>query len=110
MTVCDITQFWSPVSGGVRRYVAEKIRHLRERVPGGRHLLIIPGERDEVSGDDTARIYTIGSPAISRVTGYRVLLRLGEIERILSTERPDIVECGDPYQVGWRTVRVCGRL
>lgn len=110
MTVCDITQFWSPVSGGVRRYVAEKIRHLRERVPGGRHLLIIPGERDEVFGDDTARVYTIASPEVSRITGYRMLLRLMEIERILAAERPDIVECGDPYQVGWRTARVCARL
>ena len=110
MTVCDITQFWSPVSGGVRRYVAEKIRHLRDRVPGGRHLLIIPGERDDVSGDETARVYTIASPAISRITGYRVLLRVGEIARILDTERPDIVECGDPYQVGWSTVRACERL
>jgi alpha-1,6-mannosyltransferase len=110
MTVCDITQFWSPVSGGVRRYVAEKIRHLRERVPGGRHLLIIPGERDEVSGDDAARVYTIASPAVSQVTGYRVVLRLREIERILAAERPDIVECGDPYQVGWRTACVCARL
>ena len=110
MTVCDITQFWSPVSGGVRRYVAEKIRHLRERVPGGRHLLIVPGERDEVSGDDMARVYTIASPAISRITGYRVLLRLREISRILAAERPDIVECGDPYQVGWSAVRACDRL
>src|SRR5256885_11221538 len=89
MTVCDITQFWSPVSGGVRRYVAEKIRHLRERVPGGRHLLIVPGERDEVSGDDAARVYTIASPEVSRITGYRVLLRLREIDRILAAERPD---------------------
>ena len=89
MTVCDITQFWSPSGGGVRRYVGEKIRNLREHVPGGRHVLIIPGERDEVTGDDTARVYTIASPAISRITGYRVLLRLREISRILAAECVD---------------------
>jgi len=110
MTVCDITQFWSPVSGGVRRYVSEKRRHLREQVPGGRHLLIVPGGRDAVSGDDTARVYTIASPAVSRITGYRVLLRLREIGRILAAEQPDIVECGDPYQVGWSVARTCARL
>ena len=108
MKVCDITQFWSPASGGVRRYISEKVRHLR--AVGGTHVLIIPGECDGMSGDDTARIYTIASPRISKVTGYRVLLRLAEIERILSAERPDIVECGDPYQVGWRTARACERL
>ena len=108
MKVCDITQFWSPVSGGVRRYVSEKIRHLRAR--GGRHVLIVPGERDEVCGDDSARIYTIASPMVSEVTGYRVMLRLGEIGRILSAEQPGIVESGDPYQVGWRVAREGARL
>ena len=39
-----------------------------------------------------------------------MLLRLAQIDRILAVERPDIVECGDPYQVGWRTVRACRRL
>lgn len=108
MKVCDITQFWSPASGGVRRYISEKVRHLRAL--GGSHVLIIPGERDAVEGDDTARVYTIASPCISKVTGYRVLLRLAEIEHILAAERPDIVECGDPYQVGWRTAKACARL
>lgn len=96
------------MSGGVRRYVTEKIKHWRTR--GGRHLLIIPGPDDAVFGDDTARTYTIKSPLISRETGYRVLLRLGEIGRILEVERPDIVENADPYQVGWRVARECKRL
>ena len=96
------------MSGGVRRYVGEKIRALRER--GGRHLLIIPGERDSVSGDDSARVYTIASPCISRVTQYRVLLRLGEIGRILAAEKPDIVESGDPYQVGFAVARHAAAL
>src|SRR6185369_508651 len=46
----------------------------------------------------------------SKTTGYRVLLRLSKIERILAEERPDIVESGDPYQVGWRVARAAGRL
>lgn len=108
MKLADVTQFWSPSSGGVRRYVSEKIRHLRAL--GGRHLLIIPGERDEVTGDDHARVYTIASPSVSRVTGYRVLLRLRQIERILAAERPDLVENGDPYQVGWRVARSAQKL
>jgi alpha-1,6-mannosyltransferase len=106
--LCDITQFWSPVSGGVRRYVSEKVKHWRAL--GGRHLLIIPGEKDAVMGDESARIYTIASPRISKETGYRVLLRLGEIGRILEAERPDLVENADPYQVGWRVARDCRRL
>ncbi len=87
----------------MRRYIAEKVRALR--ASGGQHVLIIPGEHDTVSGDDSARVYTIASPQISRVTQYRALLRLGEIERILSAEKPDIVENGDPYQVGFAVAR-----
>jgi alpha-1,6-mannosyltransferase len=108
LKVCDITQFWSPVSGGVRRYVSEKVRALRDC--GGRHVLIIPGARDEVTGDDFARVYTIASPCISKVTQYRVLLRLDEIRRILAAERPDIVESGDPYQVGFAVARYAREL
>jgi alpha-1,6-mannosyltransferase len=96
------------VSGGVRRYVSEKIKHLNRA--GDQHLLIIPGAGDAVRGDSQARTYTIASPQISRVTQYRALIRLDGIERILAAERPDIVECGDPYQVGWRTAKACQRL
>jgi alpha-1,6-mannosyltransferase len=96
------------MSGGVRRYVNEKVKHWRAR--GQRHLLIIPGAEDAVAGDDSGRVYTIKSPLVSKETGYRVLLRLGEIGRILAVERPDIVENADPYQVGWRVAGDCARL
>ena len=68
-------------------------------------MLIIPGERDELDVDGQARIYRIRSPLISRTSRYRVLLRLEAIERVLERERPAIIECGDPYQVGWRAIR-----
>jgi alpha-1,6-mannosyltransferase len=101
--ICDLTQFYSPFSGGVKRYVGEKVRFLRE-ASSDEHILIIPGSRDESTGDDRARVYTIQSPLISRSSRYRVLLRLEAIERILEKERPDIIESGDPYQVAWKAV------
>jgi alpha-1,6-mannosyltransferase len=104
MKVCDLTQFYSPVSGGVKRYVSEKVRHIRERTEGDEHLLIIPGERDEVMDGARSRVYTIKSPIISRTSRYRVLLRLERIEEILMKEQPDLIECGDPYQVAWKAV------
>lgn len=104
MKICDLTQFYSPVSGGVKRYVSEKVRHIRERTAGDEHILIIPGERDAVITEDRARIYTIRSPLISRTSRYRVLLRLEAVESILMRERPGIIESGDPYQVAWKAV------
>jgi len=54
--ICDLTQFYSPVSGGVKRYVSEKVRHIRERTEGDEHVLIIPGDCNAVVTEDRARI------------------------------------------------------
>ncbi len=104
MKVCDLTQFYSPASGGVKRYVHEKVRYL-SAFPENRHLLIVPGERDERLVEGISTVCTIRSPRVSRISGYRVLLRLEAIDAILETERPDVIECGDPYQVAWKAVR-----
>lgn len=104
MKICDLTQFYSPVSGGVKRYVSEKVRHIRERTENDEHVLIIPGERDEVITEDRSRVYTIKSPLISRTSRYRILLRLEAVEEVLMCERPDLIESGDPYQVAWKAV------
>lgn len=104
MKICDLTQFYSPVSGGVKRYVHEKIAYMRERAEDDEHVLIIPGERDEMLTDSGAKTYTIRSPLISRTTRYRVLLRLGAVEEILKKEMPRVIESGDPYQVAWKAL------
>ena len=103
MKICDLTQFYSPVSGGVKRYVHEKVRYLRAHTED-EHLLIIPGERDERTVEGRATVCTIHSPLLSRTSRYRAILRLGAIERILEAERPDVIESGDPYQVAWKAV------
>ena len=103
MKICDLTQFYSPVSGGVKRYVHEKIRYLHAHTDDA-HLLIIPGERDTRTVEGRSTVYTLRSPLLSRSSRYRAILRLGAIERILETERPDVIESGDPYQVAWKAV------
>ena len=104
MKICDLTQFYSPFSGGVKRYVSEKVRFVREQTEDDEHLLIVPGERDNCEGDERSRVYTIKSPLVSKTSRYRVLLRLEAIEEILERERPDLIESGDPYQVAWKAV------
>lgn len=109
MKVCDLTQFYSPVSGGVRRYLEQKAAFVRRQGGGLQHVLIVPGESDAVFGDSVARVYTIRSPQISRTSRYRALLNLSRIEEILELERPSIIESGDPYQVAWKAV-TSGRM
>ena len=104
MKICDLTQFYSPVSGGVKRYISEKIAWMRRARPHDRHVLIIPGDRSECREEDLSRVYTIRSPLVSRTARYRALLNLTTVEEILERERPDVIESGDPYQVAWKAL------
>lgn len=104
MKVCDLTQFYSPVSGGVKRYVHEKIDYVRRARPGDEHILIIPGETTDCRAEGPSRVHTIRSPLVSRTSRYRMLLNLGAVEAILERERPDVIESGDPYQVAWKAL------
>ena len=104
MKICDLTQFYSPVSGGVKRYLQEKVAYLHAHTTDDEHLLVIPGERNEVVKNGRATVYSIKSPLISTTSRYRALWRLGAVERILELERPDIIESGDPYQMAWKAI------
>lgn len=103
MKLCDLTQFYSPLSGGVKRYVHEKIRYIQSAT-ADEHALIIPGPKTELIEAERSRIYSIRSPLLSRTSRYRVLLNLRAIEEILKREQPQLIESGDPYQVGWKAI------
>jgi alpha-1,6-mannosyltransferase len=104
LKICDLTQFYSPLSGGVKRYVHEKIDFIQNRSPEDAHVLIVPGGKTEVLAGERSRIYSIRSPLISRSSRYRALIDLRAVGEILERERPDIIESADPYQVGWKAV------
>jgi alpha-1,6-mannosyltransferase len=103
LKICDLTQFYSPLSGGVKRYVHEKAEYIHSAT-NDEHLLIVPGERTERIDGDRSRVYTIRSPLISRTARYRALLDLRAVGEILEREQPDIIESSDPYQVGWKAI------
>jgi alpha-1,6-mannosyltransferase len=105
MKICDVTQFYSPVSGGVKRYLHEKLDYIEKHTPRDQDALIVPGPKNKVDVHGRSRIYSIRSPLISRTGRYRALVNLRAVGEILKRERPDIIESGDPYQLGWRAVR-----
>jgi alpha-1,6-mannosyltransferase len=104
MKICDLTQFYSPYSGGVKRYLEQKRSFAVAN--GHEHILIIPGPVTNLTSDKFARTYAIRSPLVSRTSRYRALLNLARVERILHHERPDIIESGDPYQMAWKALAV----
>ena len=100
---CDLTQSWSEVGGGVRTYLLHKRRHILEQTPH-RHLMIIPGTRDEVVEDDRAITVTIASPHVPGSPHYRLMLRNRAVRETLEHFRPDLIECQDAYNLPWAAI------
>lgn len=106
MKVCDVTQFYAPRSGGVKRYLHAKIRHIQSHRSGDAHVLIVPGDQTRRRVNERSRVYSIHSPSVSRSTGYRALVNLRAVSEIIEKEQPHIIESADPYQLGWHLAAV----
>lgn len=106
MKICDVTQFYAPRSGGVKRYIQAKIAYLQQQSLGHAHVLIVPGERTERTTNGSCTTHTITSPVVSRATGYRALLNLRHVDAMIEREQPDIIESADPYQLGWKLAAI----
>ena len=100
---CDLTQSWSDVGGGVRTYLLHKRRHILDSTPH-RHLLIIPGAKDEVVEEGRAITVAIKSRHVPASPHYRLLLRNGAVREALARFRPDLIECQDAYNLPWAAV------
>ncbi len=100
---CDVTQSWSEVGGGIRTYLLRKRRHILEAT-GDSHLLIIPGERDEIVDNGRSMTVTIASPHVPGSPNYRLMLRNGAVRKALERFQPDLIECQDAYNLPWAAV------
>src|SRR5438045_8407691 len=83
MKICDLTQFYSPVSGGVKRYLHEKIDYVQNCTASDKHVLVVPGPKSDVQVNGRSCIYTIRSPLVSSAAKYRALLNSRPVEGIL---------------------------
>lgn len=100
MKICDIAQFYSPLSGGVKRYISDKQRFLAER-PGSHHVLIVPSHRDAVTRTAFSTLHEIKSPRLIGSRSYRMLVSRKKILEAVLAEKPDLIEVGDPYRTAW---------
>lgn len=100
MTICDIAQFYSPLGGGVKRYLHDKRRRL-EALPEGRHVLVIPSHRNHVTAGRRHAVYEIESVKLPGSKSYRMLLDRRRILEAVRREKPDLIEVGDPYRTAW---------
>jgi len=104
MKICDVTQFYSPVSGGVKRYLTEK-RDYISQYTDHEHVLIVPGPRNSTEKEGRMTIHYVASPRVSFKSHYRVVFNVGHVEELIYQAEPDIIEAGEPYQLAWACLR-----
>jgi alpha-1,6-mannosyltransferase len=97
MHLVDTTVFFSPTSGGVRRYLTAKLDWMR-RHTAHRHTLLVPGERDELNPGGTS---TIAGWAVPGTFNYRLTLAPRKWSRMLAQLQPDLIEVGDAFHPAW---------
>lgn len=96
MIVCDLTHAYTPTSGGIRTYIDAKRQYVLEHTPHT-HVLIVPGERDEIERGDRWVTYRIKSPVIKGAEPYRFFTRPDKILKALRDARPNVVELNSHY-------------
>ncbi|MGK0674656.1 MAG: glycosyltransferase family 1 protein [Halothiobacillaceae bacterium] len=104
MHVCDITMFYTPYSGGVRRYLHAKRRWYCQL--GDRHTLLTPAARRHRHGDHLS----LPAPRLPWGHGYRFPLRCAPWVDALVRQSPDLIEAGDPYCLARAALTAAERL
>ena len=105
MHVVDATLFYSPTSGGVKRYLLAKHEWMRAHT-SWRHSLLVPGEnRTHAPGD----ISTIVGSSVPGTFNYRLPLNPLEWARAMDALEPDLIEIGDAFHPVWAGARVANR-
>ncbi len=100
MKFCDLVQFYSPMSGGVRRYLEDKMRYFAS-MPDVEHFVVVPGSTHSQEIKHGSVIYSVKSLPLIGSMSYRMLLNRNRIHAIINNEKPDLIEVGDPYRSAW---------
>ena len=105
MHLVDTTLFFSPTSGGVKRYLMAKHEWL-QRHTAHRHTIVVPGARSRFLPDD---ITTIAGPRLPGTFNYRLPLSPRTWRATLDALEPDLIEVGDAFHPAWCAAAVARR-
>jgi alpha-1,6-mannosyltransferase len=105
MHVVDATLFYSPTSGGVKRYLLAKHEWMLSHT-NWRHSLLVPGEhRTHAPGD----ISTVAGSLVPGAFNYRLPLNPVSWSRAIDALEPDLIEIGDAFHPAWAAASVADR-
>src|SRR5450432_3943376 len=102
MQLVDTTLFFSPTSGGVKRYLTAKHAWLAAR-SAHRHSILVPGAQTRLRPGD---ISTIAGVQLPFTFNYRLPLSPRRWTRMLFALEPDLIEVGDVFHPAGCAVRV----
>lgn len=97
MHLVDTTLFYSPTSGGVRRYLNAKHAWLKGRGTW-EHTLLVPGDSNRL---ERGGVSTIAGIRVPGTFNYRLPLNPLRWSRMLEELEPDLVEAGDAFHPAW---------
>jgi len=93
MRIAHLANFYGPTSGGLRTAMHHLGAGYLER--GHEVLLVVPGARDADEAMPYGRRISVASPILPFSGGYRVIIRLAHVRRLLSAWGPDRIEVSD---------------
>lgn len=105
MHLVDTTLFYSPTSGGVRRYLNAKHEWYARRSEH-RHSLVVPGPHAELV---PGGVSTVAGTIVPGTFNYRLPLVPRRWSRMLEALEPDVIEVGDAFHPAWCALTVARR-
>jgi alpha-1,6-mannosyltransferase len=106
MHLVDTTLFYSPTSGGVKRYLDAKHAWLSAHT-SWEHTLVVPGAEDRVN---RGGVCTLGGFVVPGSFNYRLPLNPERWTDLLLALEPTLIEAGDAFQPAWCAAHVARRL
>ena len=97
MHLVDTTLFFSPTSGGVKRYLTAKHDWLKQHT-AHRHSILVPGGQRQLAPDG---ISTIAGLRLPGTFNYRLPLSPSLWRSMLDALEPDLIEVGDAFHPAW---------
>lgn len=101
----DTTLFYSPTSGGVKRYLNAKHAWLAAHT-AWEHTIVVPGRRNHV---ERGGVCTLAGHKVPGTFNYRLPLNARRWTHLLTELEPSLIEAGDAFHPGWCAWRVAQR-
>jgi alpha-1,6-mannosyltransferase len=97
MHLVDTTLFYSPTSGGVKRYLSAKHAWLAAR-SSWEHTIVVPGRETQF---ERGGVCTLSGYPVPGTFNYRLPLNPTRWTRLLDMLEPTLIEAGDGFHPAW---------